>query len=226
MVTTPDPLSTALIGRNRSPRYQYGEIVTDAIRGDVIITRTSDAPIPWPLAKLPGGRKAELVVFKGLEKALRTESASAVCHHWGITPWTVFLGIDQKTAGARLLRQHRVPAALVTARALVDMQAPERRQKISDAKKGKPRPKHVIDALRALVDRCQRTIGGRLVRHPDGGEHAHRKRVDHGPQKRTTPSGRCPAKMPHRPRGEHCRRFMIGRQSSNFRMDDERSHER
>lgn len=94
---TPDPLSTALIGRYRPPRYRYGEIVTDAIRGDVIVTRASDAPIPWPMGKIPGSRKPGLVIFQGLEKALRMESASAICHHWGIGP----ICSDKPAAGSK-----------------------------------------------------------------------------------------------------------------------------
>lgn len=153
-MATPDALSIALIGRYRAPRYRYGETVTDSIRGDVIVTRTSDAPIPWPMGKIPGSRKPGLVIVAGLEKALRTESALAICHHWGITPQTVskwrgLLGIDQKTAGARLLRQNRLTPHLNTARALIDYTKPERGQKIADAKRGKPRPKHVIEALRS-----------------------------------------------------------------------------
>ncbi len=56
----PDPLSIALIRRYRTPRYQYGEIVADAIRGDVIGTKSSDSPIPWPLGKFPGNRNSGL----------------------------------------------------------------------------------------------------------------------------------------------------------------------
>ena len=61
----PDPLSIALTRPYRTPRYRYGQTVEDAIRGPVIITRTSDAPIPWAMGKIPGGRKAGLVIFKG-----------------------------------------------------------------------------------------------------------------------------------------------------------------
>ncbi len=105
----PDHLSIALIGRYRAPRYRYGEIVADATRGDVIITRTSSAPIPWPMGKILSSRKPGLVIFAGLFEALSTESAVAICHHWGINPQTVskwhgLLGIDQKTLGALRLR--------------------------------------------------------------------------------------------------------------------------
>lgn len=151
----PDPLSIALIRRYRTPRYRYGETVTDAIRGAVIVTKTSEAPIPWPMAKLPGGRKAGLVVFKGLEIALRTESALAICHHWGVTPQTVskwrgLLGIDQKTPGAKRLRRKKLTPVLNEARKLIDYTNPERIQKIATARTGKPRPKHVQKMLRTI----------------------------------------------------------------------------
>ncbi len=109
----PDPLAIALTRTYSTPRYEYGDTVTDAIRGDVVIVKTSDAPIPWPMARLPGGRKPGLVVFDGLLIALRTESNVAICHWWSVTgqtvtKWRRLLGIDQKTPGALRLRQQRL----------------------------------------------------------------------------------------------------------------------
>ncbi len=150
----PDHHSIALIGRYRIPRYRYGEIVADAIRGDVVIVRTSDAPTPWPIGKIPGSRKPGLIVFAGLLDALRTESAVAVCHHWGVTTQTVskwrgLLGIDQKTPGALRFRQQRLTGHLNAARSLIDYNASERVQKIAAARTGKPRPRHVMETMRA-----------------------------------------------------------------------------
>ncbi len=149
----PDPLSIALLGAYLTPQYEYGQTVTDAIRGDVIITRTSAAPIPWPMGALDGNLKPGLVIFAGLLEALSTESATAICHHWGITAQTVskwrgLLGIDQKTPGARRLRQQKLTPHLNAGRSLIDYTTPERSRKIAAKKIGKPRPQHVLDAMR------------------------------------------------------------------------------
>ncbi len=106
------------------------------------------------MGKLPGSREPGLVVFAGLLDALRTESALAVCHHWGVTPqtfsnWRGLLGIYQKTLGALRLRQQRLTGHLNAVRPLIDYNAAERGQKIAAARTGKPRPKHVMEALRA-----------------------------------------------------------------------------
>jgi hypothetical protein len=49
--------------------------------GAVEIVSLSNARIPWPMAKLTAvvGRKPGLVIYKGLAKAIRLESATAVC---------------------------------------------------------------------------------------------------------------------------------------------------
>jgi len=78
-----------LFGPYRAPRHRRGATVQDACRGEVIVTGLTDAPIPWPLGKLPGGRKPGLIVFSGLERALRTEVGDAVAHWWGVTAQTV-----------------------------------------------------------------------------------------------------------------------------------------
>lgn len=150
----PDSLSITLTRTYHTPRYQYGDIVTDAVRGEVIVTRTSDAPIPWPMAKLPGGRKPGLVVSAGLLEALRTESSVAICHHWGVTgqtvsKWRGLLGIERNTSGAKQLWRKRMFPRLPEMHAAIDYASEERSLKISAARTGKPRPRHVIDAMTA-----------------------------------------------------------------------------
>jgi hypothetical protein len=116
-----------LLGRYSTPKVRYGHSAKCAIRGEVVFCGLSDAPIPWPLGRLSRPHKGKLVVFRGLVKALRLESAVAVCHHWRISPvtlwrWRRALGIGANTRGSVALR-----AAL---------------------RKGKPRPPHVVDAIR------------------------------------------------------------------------------
>src|SRR5262249_52410889 len=38
-----------LLGTYRTPRFEYGDVVTCARRGDVRIVGLSEAPIPWPI---------------------------------------------------------------------------------------------------------------------------------------------------------------------------------
>ncbi len=170
-----DALSIALIGQYATPRYNYGDTVTDVIRGDVVIAKTTDAPIPWPMGKLRGSRKSGLVIFDGLLIALRTESASAICHHWSVTPQTVskwrrLLGIESTTPGSTELRKQRLEPRGDAMRAKIDRSSSARNAKIAAAKRGKLRPIHVRDALlkanvgRALSREHRRKIGDGLRR--------------------------------------------------------------
>jgi hypothetical protein len=51
-----------------------------AISGIVKITGVSSGPLPWPISE-----QGELIVYKGLVKALMKESLEAVAAHWGIS---------------------------------------------------------------------------------------------------------------------------------------------
>lgn len=99
------------------------------------------------MGALDGNLKPGLVIFAGLLEALSTESASAICHHWGVTAQTVskwrrLLGIDQKTPGARRLRQQKLTPHLDAVRSLIDYTKPERGRKIAASRTGKPRPQY------------------------------------------------------------------------------------
>jgi hypothetical protein len=93
-----------LIDSYETPHFRYGDSAFCEFRGEVIITGLSPAPIPWPIAKRPGGRGRTLVISAGLAAAVRRESAAAVCHYWGVTPqtvtkWRKALGVGQYTEG-------------------------------------------------------------------------------------------------------------------------------
>ena len=65
-MTTPPKL----LGKYRTPTFNYGDVVACARRGDVRVVGLSDAPIPWPLAQtLPKGRGRSLVLDAGLVEA-------------------------------------------------------------------------------------------------------------------------------------------------------------
>jgi hypothetical protein len=148
-----------LLGQYRTPRCRIGQRVRCQVRGEVVIVALSDVPIPWPLCKR--GKWLVPVVYQGLVKALRRESEQAVAHWWGVGVWQVWrwrrvLGVPRVTDGtSRLYHEHALEPAVAAgrekARALsrdATLDAP-RRAKIAAAKRGKPRPRHVIEALAA-----------------------------------------------------------------------------
>jgi hypothetical protein len=142
-------------GPYRTPRFRYGAIVTDEIRGDVQITKLSDARIPWPLAKKKGRRPTPLV-NRTLARAIRLESTPAIRYWFGVTAWQASvwrsaLGAEANNPGTVRLRQaHAESPWFKQARKLGWAKArdPERIAKIAAAKRGKPRPRAVIEAMR------------------------------------------------------------------------------
>jgi hypothetical protein len=144
-----------LLGKYRTPRFRIGQRVRCQVRGEVVITGMTDAPIPWPIAK--GGRgRHSLVVYKGLVRAVRRESEQGICFWWGVRTTTVWkwrkaLGVGIATEGtSRLHSEYNKEPWAVEARAKAHSKArdPERCRKIAEARRGKPRPPHVIEAVR------------------------------------------------------------------------------
>jgi hypothetical protein len=142
-------------GPYKTPRFNVGQRVRCAVRGEVVIVGQSDAPIPWPLCRV--GKWRVPVVYKGLARAVRREAELAVAHWWGIGLWSVWqwrkaLGIGATTKGtSRLRREHfKEPwADQMRKKAWAKVGDPERRAKIAEAKRGKPRPPHVGEAVAA-----------------------------------------------------------------------------
>jgi hypothetical protein len=142
-------------GPYRTPRFRYGAVVMDEVRGEVMIVGLTDARIPWPVGKR--GRARSLVVYGQLAEAVRRESGLAICHWWGLTPqtvskWRKALGIGPVTEGtSRLRRIHALSpkgrAALK--KAVAKARDPQRRLRIALARIGVPRPPHVVEAVRA-----------------------------------------------------------------------------
>ena len=142
-------------GPYRTPRFRYGAIVTDEIRGDVQITKLSDARIPWPLAKKKGRRPTPLV-NRTLARAIRLESTPAIRYWFGVTAWQASvwraaMGAEANNPGTLRLRQaHGKSPWFKRAQKLGWAKArdPERIAMIAAAKRGKPRPRAVIEAMR------------------------------------------------------------------------------
>jgi hypothetical protein len=134
-------------GPNRTPRFHYGPVIMCEVRGEVIIKRLKDSPIPWPMGQRRGERAVGLIIYKDLARAIRTEAAVAVAHHWGVTAqtvtaWRKALGVEPTTLGtSELRRQQALMPAGVAALQMAQAKAgdPERRAKIAAARRGKPR---------------------------------------------------------------------------------------
>jgi hypothetical protein len=144
-----------LLGKYRTPRFRIGRTVFCEVRGEMVITGVTDALIPWPIGKRGRGRHT-LIVYKGLAKAVRRESELAICHWWGVCPTTVWkwrkaLGVGFSNEGTHRLRHDYTNepwAAEVWGKAHSMARDPDRCRKIAEARRGKPRPSHVVEAVR------------------------------------------------------------------------------
>jgi len=66
-----------------TPLVAIGVQVACEVRGLVRIVGLSEAPIPWPIGERDGNR--ELIVYRGLARALRQETAEAITGAWGVS---------------------------------------------------------------------------------------------------------------------------------------------
>jgi hypothetical protein len=144
-------------GPYKTPRFKYGHIVMDEARDcEVVIVDISNARIPWPMGRRRDSTARALVVYGHLVDALESESNIAICHWWGVTPqtvskWRKALGVGPATDGtSKLLSANALEEAVVEGLKKAQSKArdPARRAKIAAARRGKPRPKHVIRAMR------------------------------------------------------------------------------
>ncbi len=154
-----------LLGKYRTPRFRVGQQVRCQVRGEMIIRGMTDAPIPWPLGSPKGrGGKHSLIVYKDLAKAVRRESEQAICHWFGICPFTVWkwrslLNVERGTPGTtRLFREYITETGNeMRALAVLEARDPERRRKIAESRRGKPRPAHVLEAMHKARPGAQHT---------------------------------------------------------------------
>src|SRR5262249_25680489 len=108
-------------GPYRPPKIRVGHRLFCQIRGTVKVWRFSDGPIPWPLTQVRGsggigGGKA-FIVCSDLVRAVRSESALAVQHWWGVGPvtvgkWRRQLGVKAFNDGTLKLWRHWQPKKL------------------------------------------------------------------------------------------------------------------
>ena len=142
-----------LLGKYRTPRVRVGAVVPCEVRGDIEVAGFTDGPIPWPLGKTT--RRPAIVIYGDLAVALRRESAQAVAHWWGVDAQTVWawrkaLGVGATIEGTSKLRGAYAAepwAAEARAKAQAKAGGAGRRAKIAAARRGKPRPRRVIEAM-------------------------------------------------------------------------------
>jgi hypothetical protein len=131
-----------LLATYRTPRVRVGTVLSCELRdADVIVVGYSDGKVPWPVGtpRDRGGRPG-LVLYGALAAAVRRESNQAVAHWFGVassvvTRWRKALRVAELNPGSR-----RLWSAVA--------RDPARRGKIAAARLGKPRPQHVIEAMR------------------------------------------------------------------------------
>jgi len=121
MPRKPKPRPRLIKGPYRMPACEVGSILTDRVRGRVIVGGITTAPIPWPWSLHHHGAGIRVPILTGdLVKAVRTESNQAVAYHWGVSRWTVArwrraLGLGRMTPGTlarwRELRPQRLTLA-------------------------------------------------------------------------------------------------------------------
>jgi hypothetical protein len=141
-------------GPYRAPRYRVGHVVWDEYRGDVRVVRMSDGRIPWPIGQ-KGTRRLNLILCGDLVRAVKRESRIAVMYWFGVGSdtlwlWRRELGVALSNEGTHELRSELAQepwAKKARRKAVSKARDPARRVKIAVAKRGKPRPRHVIEAM-------------------------------------------------------------------------------
>ena len=115
----------------------------------------SDGRIVWPMTIRKGGGRPFLIVCGDLAKAVKRESAIAICHWWGVTNqtvtvWRKALDVPQVNEGTRRLYVAYTPERLPTEiqeQARAKANSPEANAKKSAAKMGHPVSAKVLSAL-------------------------------------------------------------------------------
>lgn len=142
-------------GPYAAPRFRYGNRVECGLRGEVVIVGLSAARIPWPLGRVAANSNRSPIVYAALAKALRKESNAAVCYWWGVTPqtvtrWRKAIGVNKLTEGDKRLISANSKRNFPKVRKRLHAKAhdPVRAAKIAAARRGKPRPAHVMEPAR------------------------------------------------------------------------------
>jgi hypothetical protein len=117
--------------------------------------RISKLRIAWPIGRMQ--RATSFVLYGDLARAVRREAACAIMHWWGVSAvtvrkWRRALGVEARNDGDRMLiaaynNRPKTKAAFIR-RTAATAHDPSRTASIAAAKRGQPRPPHVIEAMR------------------------------------------------------------------------------
>jgi hypothetical protein len=142
-------------GPYRTPRFKYGQKVLCEARGEVKILRLSSGRIPWPMGTNGNLGQLSLVLYGDLARAVRAETNAAVCHHWGVSrfsvsKWRKALGVGHTEGTTRWrVAFGKSPEAEKFIKAMATKaRDPVRLAKIGAAKRGKPRSAATIAKIR------------------------------------------------------------------------------
>jgi len=145
-----------LFGPYHPPKTRPGRRLFCEILGTVIVGRFRDGQIPWPCTH---GRKTP-IVCGDFFRALKSESRTAVAHHFGVceslvTRYRKILGIPKLTPGTVKLYSRiagtRTDDRLVRARA--NSKKPSALRKASVSLKGRIQSPTTIEAVRKAAQR-------------------------------------------------------------------------
>jgi hypothetical protein len=138
-------------------------------------------------------RATSMVLYGDLAYAVRREAACAVMYWWGVGAstvniWRRTLGVPNRNEGDRrlIVARNKSPSGRAAIQAMrATLHDPARAAKIAAAKSGKPRPAHLMDALRKA------NIGRKLRAE-------HRRKIGAAHKRRGTmpPAAKGPAWQP------------------------------
>ena len=130
-------------------------MVQCAARGEVVIVALSSGRIPWPIGRRRGTSARALIIYDGLAEAVKRESGIAIGHWFGVTSqtvtvWRKALDVGATNEGTSQLRSEWTETDAIQeglGKGKESARDPERRRKIAESRKGKPRPAHVLKIL-------------------------------------------------------------------------------
>ena len=126
-------------GPYRMPKVKLGQRVECEYAGTIRVVAISDAPVQWPLGVVWGHRIP--VLCGDLVRAVKQEAACDVAAAWGV-------GAGLVCKRRKALRVRRTIGSHQRMSESIRATDPARARKIAKAKLGKPRPRHVIEAMR------------------------------------------------------------------------------
>lgn len=209
-----------LHGPYRAPRVRYGKTLFCELRGEVVVNGMSFGRIAWPTTRKKRSRPA-FILCGDLVRAVRRESALAICYWFGVTPqtvtaWRKALGVPTTNEGTRRLRQDlfdEIVPQPAREKGRRRASAPEANAKKSATRKGKPIHPNTLAALRARKGGGRaRRRGGRLRRPTSVEARGRRKPAGPGRPKSSPCWACCPiGKSLGRPAGPSRRFNSVGR---------------